>query len=61
MSMNRYYVEFATGQGFAVGHFAHATGQGVAVGHYLYAYAYSEEHVRDIFDDYELIAVDQTD
>ena len=28
---------------------------------YVYVYAYSEEQVRDIFDDYELVAVDQTD
>ena len=28
---------------------------------YFYAYAYSEEQVRDIFDDYEIICIDQTD
>ena len=46
MSMNRYYVEFAENYGIEP---------------YIYVYAYSEEHVRDIFDDYELVAVDQTD
>ena len=28
---------------------------------YLYVMAYSEQHVRDIFADYNLVAVDQTD
>ena len=28
---------------------------------YLYVMAYSEQHVRDIFEDYNLVAVDQTD
>ena len=28
---------------------------------YFYVYAYSEEQVRDIFNDYEIVAVDQTD
>jgi hypothetical protein len=27
----------------------------------MYVYAYSEEHVRKIFDDYELVAIDLTD
>ena len=44
--MSRYYVEF---------------GDGPSKGSYIYIYAYSEQHVRDIFDDYKLIAVDQTD
>ena len=26
-----------------------------------YVYAYSEQHVRDMFDDYDLVAIDQTD
>lgn len=43
--MFRYYVEFAP---------THKLG-------YLYVYAYSEQHVRDIFEDYELVAIDQTD
>ena len=48
MSMMRYYVEFATGNGFPAGH-------------YVYVYAYSEQQVRDMFDNYELVAIDQTD
>ena len=44
--MNRYYVEFAR-------HYE--------IEPYIYMYAYSEEQVRDILDDYELVAVDQTD
>ncbi len=44
--MNRYYVEFAKKYGIQP---------------YIYIYAYSEEHVREILDDYELVAVDQTD
>tara|TARA_R100001463_G_scaffold48386_2_gene97475 strand:- start:385 stop:519 length:135 start_codon:yes stop_codon:yes gene_type:complete len=44
--MIRYYVEFAKTYGIEP---------------YIYVYAYSEEHVRDILDDYELVAVDQTD
>jgi hypothetical protein len=43
--MNRYYVEFAKNYGIP----------------YIYIYAYSEEHVHEILDDYELVAVDQTD
>ena len=31
------------------------------IGKYIYVYAYNEQHVRDIFDDYELVAIDQTD
>lgn len=27
----------------------------------LYVMAYSEQHVRDIFEEYDLISVDQTD
>ena len=48
MKYTRYYVEFAQGQG-------------LPVGHYLYVYAYSEQQVRDMFDNYELVAIDQTD
>ena len=44
--MHRYYVEFAKTDG---------------IESYIYVYAYSEVHVRDIFGDYELVAVDQTD
>ena len=44
--MNRYYVEFAKTYGIEP---------------YIYVYAYSEEHVRDIFGDYELVAIDVTD
>lgn len=44
--MHRYYVEFAKTYGIEP---------------YIYVYAYSEGHVRDIFGDYELVAVDQTD
>ena len=46
VSMNRYYVEFATVY---------------EIGKYIYVYAYNEQHVRDIFNDYELVAIDQTD
>ena len=28
---------------------------------YLYVMAYSEQHVRDIFPDYDIVAIDQTD
>ena len=28
---------------------------------YLYVMAYSEQHVRDIFPDYNIVAIDQTD
>mgnify|MGYP003123498198 FL=1 len=47
--MNRYYVELKNNP---------------ALGHpqcYFYVYAYSEEQVRDMFDDYELVAIDQTE
>jgi len=44
--MNRYYVEFAKTYGIEP---------------YIYVYAYSEEQVRVIFGDYELVSVDQTD
>ena len=44
--MFRYYVEFANGS---------------VKGSYLYVYAYSEQQVRDMFDDYELVCRDQTD
>jgi hypothetical protein len=44
--MNRYYVEFAPVY---------------EIGKYIYVYAYSEQHVRDMFDDYDLVAIDQTD
>ena len=27
---------------------------------YLYVMAYSEQHVRDIFPDYDIVAIDQT-
>ena len=43
--MNRYYVEFAPIYEGEI---------------YIYVYAYSEQHVRDIFDDYDLVAIDQT-
>ena len=52
--MNRYYVEFAKEQGLSVGHY-------LCEDAYVYVYAYSENHVRDIFGDYELVAIDQTD
>lgn len=51
--MFRYYVEFAADLSNQK--------QGLSVGHYLYVYAYSEQHVRDMFDDYELVAICQTD
>lgn len=54
MKMNRYYVEFAKEQGLSVGHVLCADS-------YVYVYAYSEQHVRDMFEDYELVAIDQTD
>jgi hypothetical protein len=54
VSMNRYYVEFAKEQGLSVGHY-------LCEDSYVYVYAYSEEHVRKIFDDYELVAIDLTD
>ena len=54
MSKHRYYVEFAKEQGLSVGHY-------LCKDSYVYVYAYSEEHVRDIFGDYELVAIDQTD
>ena len=28
---------------------------------YMYVYAYSEDQVRDMFNDYEIVAIDQTD
>ena len=46
MAMFRYYVEFASVY---------------EIGKYIYVYAYSEQHVRDMFDDYDLVAIDQTD
>lgn len=48
--MNRYYVEFAPSN--VIVH---------QIGKYIYVYAYSEQHVRDMFDDYDLVAIDQTD
>ena len=54
MALYRYYVEFAKEQGLSVGHVLCADS-------YVYVYAYSEEQVRDMFKDYELVAVDQTD
>jgi hypothetical protein len=54
VSMNRYYVEFAKEQGLSVGHY-------LCEDAYVYVYAYSENHVRDIFGDYELVDIDQTD
>ena len=44
--MHRYYVEFAPVY---------------EINKYIYVYAHSEQHVRDMFDDYELVAIDQTD
>ena len=44
--MIRYYVEFESVY---------------EIGKYIYVYAYSEQQVRDMFNDYELVAVDQTD
>ena len=43
--MNRYYVEFAE----------------VYEIDSIYVYAYNEQHVRDIFYDYELVDINQTD
>ena len=54
MMMYRYYVEFAKEQGLSVGHVLCADS-------YVYVYAYSEQHVRDMFGDYDLVAIDQTD
>ena len=51
--MNRYYVEFAKEQGLSVGNY-------LCEDAYLYVYAYSEKHVRDMFGDYELVAIDLT-
>jgi len=45
--MNRYYVEFDSNV--------------MGGGCYLYIMAYSEDHVKNIFDDYNLVAIDQTD
>ena len=28
---------------------------------FMYVYAYSEDQVRDMFNDYEIVAIDQTD
>tara|TARA_R100001463_G_C3414695_1_gene209542 strand:+ start:364 stop:516 length:153 start_codon:yes stop_codon:yes gene_type:complete len=50
--MYRYYVEFAP----ATGH-----SQREGKNKYIYIYAYSEQHVRDMLDDYDLVAIDQTD
>ena len=47
--MNRYYVEFGKQKGIFI------------ADSYVYVYAYSEEQVRDMFDDYELVAIDQTE
>ena len=44
--MFRYYVEFAPN---------------ISGAKYMYVYAYSEQQVRDMFDDYELVCIDQTD
>ncbi len=44
--MYRYYVEFESS---------------VSFGGYLYVMAYSEQHIRDMFVEYNLVAVDQTD
>jgi hypothetical protein len=41
----RYYVEFAADLSNQK--------QGLSVGHYLYVYAYSEQHVRDMFEEKE--------
>jgi len=54
MKMNRYYVEFAQDQNLSVGHYLCAES-------YVYVYAYSEQQVWDMFSDYELVAVNQTD
>ena len=45
--MNRYYVEFDS--------------KVMGGGCYLYIMAYSEDHVKDIFVAYNLVAIDQTD
>jgi len=45
--MHRYYVEFAEVYETSVKS--------------VYVYAYSEQHVRDMFNDYDLVAIDQTD
>ena len=45
--MNRYYVEFAEVYETNVKS--------------VYVYAYNEQHVRDIFYDYELVDINQTD
>ena len=46
-NMNRYYVEFDSNV--------------MGGGCYLYIMAYSEDHVKDIFVAYNLVAIDQTD
>tara|TARA_R100001440_G_scaffold71127_1_gene93947 strand:+ start:52 stop:201 length:150 start_codon:yes stop_codon:yes gene_type:complete len=49
MKMFRYYVELKDNP---------------SLGHpqcHFYVYAYSEQQVRDMFDGYELVAIDQTD
>ena len=45
--MNRYYVEFDSSV--------------MGGGCYLYVMAYSEEHIKEMFLDYNLVAIDQTD
>ena len=45
--MNRYYVEFDTSV--------------MGGGCYLYVMAYSQEHIKEMFPDYNLVAIDQTD
>jgi len=51
--INRYHVEFKETKSYF--------GNSLPKGFYMYVYAYSEQHVRDMFDDYELVAIDQTD
>jgi hypothetical protein len=50
MKYTRYYVEFAKEQGLSVGHVLCADS-------YVYVYAYSEQQVRDMFYDYELVDI----
>ena len=52
--MFRYYVEFAQDQNLSVGHYLCAES-------YVYVYAHNEQQVRDMFADYELVCIDQTD
>lgn len=63
--MNRYYVEFGSlGNGHTQLDYEYCLNKALSEspkGFYLYVYGYSQEHVRDMFQDYKLVAIDQTD